>query len=50
MTIFIWMDENGEWKATHLPPTDGSACIRVMCTEMPVFFGEDNQEIEVSIR
>jgi hypothetical protein len=40
MTVFIWIDENGEWKVTHLPPHDGSPFIRVMCTDLPVFFDD----------
>lgn len=53
MTLFIWVDENGNWRVTHLPPTDGSPKLRAIFAQVgddvPVFF-DDQDEIPVTVQ
>jgi hypothetical protein len=49
MTLFIWIDENGEWRISHLPQPKEN-CLRIMCTEIPAFFNDEHREVEVEIR
>lgn len=52
MTVFIWMDENGEWRVTHLPPEDESTFLRVITTGLDgtMFMTAEGEEVEVKIR
>lgn len=30
MTLYAWIDENGNWRVSHFPPDDGSATLQIM--------------------
>lgn len=49
MTLFIWLNEDGEWRVTHLPPPDGFAHLRVITNDEPMFFDHEMTMVEVGI-
>ncbi len=53
MTLHIWMDENGNWRVTHLPPHDDSPCLMLVLPESAavMFFDRyTSQEISTKVR
>ena len=55
MNLYVWLDENGEWQVTHLPPSikQASAVLMVALPAniLPVFIDMDGlEEVEMSIR
>lgn len=51
MTVFVWLNEDGEWQVTHLPPPDGFAALRVITAEdEPMCFDHPSMEpVEITI-
>ncbi|USN16756.1 hypothetical protein STRZYGA_00350 [Brevundimonas phage vB_BpoS-Strzyga] len=50
MTVFVWLNEDGQWQVTHLPPADGFAALRVIADGEPMFFTHpDVEPVEIAI-
>lgn len=49
MTLFAYVDENGNWRITHLQPPEGENWLRICCTDEPMFFDAHQQLVEVTI-
>jgi hypothetical protein len=52
MTLFAWIDENGNWKLTHTPPDQTYAHLRLVLADaerLVIAVGEDGALVEVAV-
>jgi len=53
MNLFAWLDENGEWRVAHRPPTDNQSAVLMIALppgDVPTFIDWNNtMEVEVTV-
>lgn len=53
MTLYVWIDENGNWRVSHFLPGDGSKCLMILLPDDSelMFMDEDTSEqVKVEVR